>query len=991
METPYGHDIATHTHYASLFTDEQSLDGIIIGSQLSQAQADYPLAINQRIKVSTNSANVIYKMNDNYPGASWSIVDWYGAPKIAYYLMQDAYRPVMAAFTADKYNTIDAVNGSSPLSLPVYILDDTVSLKGKTTSVVMTAYDENLQVVKTEEFGGKTGQTVNSVGDFKLTSEQTYHTPLIITADLYVGGEFYNRTYMYYNYEYESGCMFYLPRTELQYSVSGNTVTIKNTGTVPAIGVSLKTSKEDTFVCSDNYFILTPEQSVDVTVNDASLFTGVDCFNFKDAKDVTPPTAPSNVKVSDVKHDSAKVSWTAAKDDNGIFKYEIKAIAGDMIIEDTVHGTKTEITLTGLPEAAELSLTVTAIDNNNNTAGSGVVTFKTTKDTTKPTLQAADFTDDGKIKIVFDAFMDKERAEDVSHYLLNNGASVTAASLLGDKRTVLLDVDNIDETKPYTLGVIGLTDTKLNKNDTGYISVNVERGLYMAVDFEDDGNGQTFTSGKHVATVRYINGAAKFTDKGVSGRALAVNGASGVITSGVSFSFPENSTVTFWIKGKATEGFNLLLAKGEKVSGHFEFYTRSGDLWCYAPDIGDIDLKYNINKGSDGWHMLAFVRQDGKLNVYDGGKLVSSVVFRGKIAEKEFDMSFGVLNEGTYGFGGCIDSVRLYERALSADELADPTEVKEPTVKVDGNVNGKKSKTEFSLPEGSAINLWFRQDKAVDGYAMIFAKAKKTSDKHFEIYTQDGKLYFYSPMANNGASLSLKIDLNTFIGYWHMLTVVHTDTELITYIDGEQVSKSSLNWSVEEGSESYYCGRLVEGGFDFPGSITELSFENNAPDAESLAALYKSKIEYPESAGGFEFENDLIELQPGGDAPCGIKVSGDIKYTLTVKGGAAELDGETVRAKAVGEAVICAVSDGGKYTAMALIRVAEKQIETEPVTDDTTDKITTEPETTDEWTTIYPPDNDTNAWIVPVVIVASVVVIAAVVTVIVIVKKKGKK
>ena len=897
----------------------------------------------------------------------------------------------MAAFTADKYNTIDAVNGSSPLSLPVYILDDTVSLKGKTTSVVMTAYDENLQVVKTVEYGGKTGQTVNSVGDFTLTPEQTNHTPLIITADLYVGGEFYNRTYMYYNYEYDSGCLFYLPRTTLEYSVSGNTVTVKNTGGVPAIGVSIKTSAEDTFVCSDSYFILTPNQSVDITVNDAGLFTGVDCFNIKDAKDTTPPTAPSNVKVSDVKYDSARVSWTASKDDGGVFLYEVSAVEGDMIIEDRVHGTKTEMTLSGLPEATEYSLTVTAIDNNGNRKQSGIVTFKTPKDTSKPTLQSADFTDDGKIKLVFDTFMDKDRAGDISHYLLNNGGEVKAAALLNDKRTVLLEVDNIDEAKQYTLGVIGLTDTKLNKNDTGYISVVVERGLYMSVDFEADENGSLYTAGKHVATVRDINGASKYTENGAQGRALAVNGGSGVIIGGVDFSFPDNSSVSFWIKGKATDGFNLLLAKGPKESGHFEFYTRSGDLWCYAPEIGDIDLKYNINNGPSGWHMLAFVRQDGKLHVYDDGKLVSSVPFRGTISAKELDMSIGVLNEGTYGFGGSIDGVRLYERALTADELADPTEVKDPTAEITGNLIAKKVKTEFSFGAGATINLWFDQSEAKADYAVLFAKAKKSSDKHFEIYTKNGQLYLYAPGRNNAVDISLKADLTPYIGEWHMLTVVHDENRLITYIDGVQVSSEAVYWDAAEGEEYYTCGRLIEGGLDFPGKISELTLENKALDQAEISALYQSKIKYPEKAGGLEFESDLIELEPDGSAPCGIKVSGDIGYTLDIKGGAAVLDGDTVRAKEQGEAVIYAVSDGGKYTAMTLVKVAEKQIETEPVTDDTTDEITTEPETTDEWTTIYPPDNDTNAWIVPVVIVAAVVVMAGAVAAVVIIKKKGKK
>ena len=122
------------------------------------------------------------------------------------------------------------------------------------------------------------------------------------------------------------------------------------------------------------------------------------------------------------------------------------------------------------------------------------------------------------------------------------------------------------------------------------------------------------------------------------------------------------------ISGTASDGYNVLTAKGPKASGHFEFYTRSGELCFYAPDIGDIDLGYNIN-GTGGPRTLAFVRADGKLSVYDSGELVSSVALRGKIAEKTDTLSFGVLNDGSLPFGGTIDRVCVYERALLPAEL----------------------------------------------------------------------------------------------------------------------------------------------------------------------------------------------------------------------------------------------------------------------------------------------------------------------------------
>ena len=677
-QTPYGYDIAAHTHYASLFTDVDSLDDLILGSQLSQAQADYPYAINARIKYPDDSANVIYKLNDCYPGASWSIVDWYGAPKIAYYLMQDAYRPVMAAFSTDRYNTIDNENVPSALSLPVYILDDTVSLKGGKTAVTVTAYDENLAVIKTESYGASVNSPVNKAGVFELTAEQTAHTPMIITADLTVDGKFYNRTYMYFNYEYESGCLFYLPRTTLDYSVSGNTVTVKNTGGVPAIGVHLNSSAEDKFVCSDSYFMLTPGQSERIEINDASLFTGIDSFNLSVASDKTAPTAPGSVKVSEITCETAKISWSASQDENGLFGYTVTLTEkGGEQKTVSVHKNKTQTVLTGLSELTEYTVTVTAKDNSSNLSESSApVTFTTAADLTPPKLIGASMTEDGKLKVTFSTEMNAEKASDAARYVLNNGASVTEAKLSEDGKTAMLTLEGYDETLSYTLGVIGLTDTKKSQNSTGYAEMTVTRSLYLFVGFESGADGTVRTSGKISAAVTGVNGEPVYTNAGYEGRALSVGSGRGVKIENIDFSFPENSTVTMMINGKVGSGYNLLIAKGPKDTGHFEFYTNSGNLFMYAPDIGDISLGYNLNNGPDGWRQIAFVRKDGKLTVYDGGVAVAAVSLRGSIAKEKETLSIGVLNDGSLPYAGSIDNVCIYERALGKNELilygADP-------------------------------------------------------------------------------------------------------------------------------------------------------------------------------------------------------------------------------------------------------------------------------------------------------------------------------
>ncbi len=666
--TPHGYDIDTHMYYAGLFTEVNGLDDLIRGSQLSQAQADYPLAINSRIKAPYNSANVIYKLNDNYPGASWSIVDWYGAPKLSYYLMQDAYRPLMAAALADHYNTFNAVKEPEELKLPVYILDDTQQLSGKKAQVKVTAYGEELQIIKTETFDCKTGDAVNYAKEFYLSAEQTAHTPLILVYDLIIEGGFYNRTYMYYNYESEPGCLFYLPRTTLEYTVSGNDVTIKNTGDKIAVGVELVSGEEDTFVCSDNIFILDPGQSQTVTVNDVSKLSSVTCFNIVYSEDKTAPSAPADVSVSDVTCDGAKISWTASEDDTGIYTYTVTLADGKDERNYTVHGAYNTAEITGLDEVCTYTVTVKATDNGGNvSAPSTAVEFTTEQDTTTPYVTGF-YAENGVITVDFSTEMNKNTAEDPARYLLDRGASVKSAALSENGRTVTLTTEGFGEKTGYTLGIINVTDTKRAGNGTGYVELDIDQGLYMSVDFEEGENGISYSKGQFSAPIEDVVGEPFYTDEGQSGRALLTSAGRGAQVRNVSYTFGEGKSITMWINGKASDGFNLLLAKGPKETGHFEFYTRSGLLYMYAPDCGDFNLGYNINKGS-GWRQLAFIFSGGKITVYENGKEVSSKDIPGKIRETVHDMSIGTLNDGTFAYGGSIDTVRLYDRVLSVDEL----------------------------------------------------------------------------------------------------------------------------------------------------------------------------------------------------------------------------------------------------------------------------------------------------------------------------------
>lgn len=943
--SPYGYDIDTHMHFASAFLKVDSLADLVRGSQLAQAQADYLPAINARINYPYSSINVVYKLNDNYPGASWAIVDWYGAPKIAYYMMQDAYRPLMAAPKTDHYNTYNAAGASTALTLPIHILDDVESLTGKSWSVKVTAYGEDLSVVKTQTYQGKGSVgTAGKVGDFSLSAEQTDHTPLTVTVELYVDGQYVNRTFVYFNYEYEPGSLFYLPRTSITYSVSGNTVTVKNVGDLPAVGVEILCGDHtDTFVTEDNFFWLNPGETVTLKVSDGKLVSGVTCFNLQNTADKVAPSAPADLKVSDVTCDSATLTWTPSTDEGGLFGYTVTVTAPDgSTATHFVQDCESSLVLTGLSEVTKYTFTVQAQDNGGNSSdASAPKSFATLPDRTRPTLHTAKFGENNTVILTFSTPMNRDRAENAAYYMMNHGATVKSASLSADGLTVTLTCEEIDDSKAYTVGVIGLVDAKYAQNSIGFASMTVERDLYLSVDFEQDQNGYSYAGGLDSGILEKISAQPTFTDKGHQGQALAAG--AGLQLRDVDFTFGEGKTITMWVSGKASEGFNVLIAKGPKTTGHFEFYTRSGQLYMYAPDLGDYDLGFNMNTLEAGWHQLAFVWQDGRITVYADGKSVGGCVAKTAIKETTETMSFGSLVDGSLPFGGTLDTVRIYNRALTAEELAVNTTQENAYAEATGNDIGIAQKTEFDFADGSTVNLWFNADSIPSGYGMLLAKGTKASNRHFEIYTEAGQLRFYAPAANGNLPIILNIDLRAYVGGWHMLTLVHTNGKLEVYMDGMHLRSVAADFTLASGRDTYYYGRLVEGGFDFVGRITEGELLNEVLTPEAILARYESHLVKSDPKGGIEIEQPLITLLPGETAPLGITAFGETKLQLTVVGDAATVSDGILTAAKVGETLIYATSEDGRFIGGVVVQVVES------IPEDTTEPETeTDPSNTDE-------------------------------------------
>jgi beta-mannosidase len=265
----FGHadDVNRQLQYARYFVPEEAtLMEIITGSQLSQVVGvRHPLE-RARTRWPDCSGALYYKMNDNFPAASWSCVDWYGAPKISHYFFQDAFAPLAACVIFDTVNSF-----GTHLELPVFLLDDADSLAENEWEVVVQAYDCKLGLIRKETFSGK-GRIISPlrIGSFMLTAEETRTAPLLVTSDIRVMNDLAHRNFYFVNYEYDKGCLFRLPRASLCMKIDKNTGTanISNDGCIPAVAVNVQCPGHlHEFRISDNYIWLNAGESQTVNVS----------------------------------------------------------------------------------------------------------------------------------------------------------------------------------------------------------------------------------------------------------------------------------------------------------------------------------------------------------------------------------------------------------------------------------------------------------------------------------------------------------------------------------------------------------------------------------------------------------------------------------------------------------------------------------------------------------------------------------------------------
>jgi len=130
-------------------------------------------------------------------------------------------------------------------------------------------------------------------------------------------------------------------------------------------------------------------------------------------------------------------------------------------------------------------------------------------------------------------------------------------------------------------------------------------------------------------------------------------------------------TVTAWVKRNELNKFHVIVSLGGWDRVGWTFRIESDNKLMFIARFTDGTITGEIEGGyiDTNWHFVAVV-YDGRVHIYvDGEEVASSDYFGKVISGRDFPLKIGVLDTGELFFNGTIDEVRIYNRALSEEEI----------------------------------------------------------------------------------------------------------------------------------------------------------------------------------------------------------------------------------------------------------------------------------------------------------------------------------
>jgi hypothetical protein len=398
-------------------------------------------------------------------------------------------------------------------------------------------------------------------------------------------------------------------------------------------------------------------------------------------EDEVPPTAPSNRSAGGALA-AASLTWAAASDNNLVARYNVYRSTTSGFLPSAANlvgsSSTTSFQDTGLA-AGTYYYVVRAVDVAGNVGpASNEASAVATADMTPPST-----------------VLTAPAPGPVSGIITLSADASDDAALVGVRFLVdSVQVGSEDTAAPYSIlwssgavpnGVHTITavarDASGNSTTSDPVVVNVQNlapsGLVAAWNF-DEGSGDVVgdASGHgHVGSL--LN--ATWTSDGHYGGALSFNGVDAWVTVADAPDLrPTNAlTLEAWVRPKELNDFATVLMKQRSTGLAYALYATDPDRSARPPSAyvraighGDVGAGAEDILPLNTWTHLAATYDGTLLRMYVDGTLVGTVTVGGDLSDTGDVLRIG--GNSTWGeyFSGLIDDVRIYNRALTADEIA---------------------------------------------------------------------------------------------------------------------------------------------------------------------------------------------------------------------------------------------------------------------------------------------------------------------------------
>lgn len=406
-----------------------------------------------------------------------------------------------------------------------------------------------------------------------------------------------------------------------------------------------------------------------------------------DVNDQVPPTNPTGLSAVALSDSEVQLNWLdnpeADLDHYEVHRSQSSGFIpdGTTLVADDVQDS--DYTDANLAESTTYYYVVIAVDNASNASGaSSEVGVVTAQDTTPPAITSVAAPNDTTVVVVFTEDVQQASAELTSNYSIPS-ATVTAAVLLGDLRTVSLTTSVLAPQVVYTLTISGVQDLSVAAN-SGMDSADFVSGVGLEAFYRFElGAGTTANDSSGNSNHGTIEGALWTTDPGDAGvYALQFDGVDDRVAVPALDVQGTNMTLTAWVN---PDTFNVPDARIiSKATG-----TAADDhAWMLSTiqDGSSFRLRFRVStNGSTAtlvaplslltpgvWTHVAGVYDGAEMIVYQDGVEVGSAPLVGSLTSlPTVPVAIGDQPVGLRRpFDGALDDVRVYSRALSATEVA---------------------------------------------------------------------------------------------------------------------------------------------------------------------------------------------------------------------------------------------------------------------------------------------------------------------------------